>query len=104
MKPSFYLLFTSLTVGACVNSPHTPVASAETHTHPPPAHQIVGVGHQNSALYLRDAYGRCLRLQLRIRVAGGATEQNGHLDVWEASNDQCAKREAVGPTGVKQRK
>jgi hypothetical protein len=37
-------------------------------------------------------------------VAGGATEQNGHLDVWEASNDQCAKREAVGPTGVKQRK
>jgi hypothetical protein len=37
MKPWFYLLFTSLAVGACANPPHTPVASAETLPTPPPA-------------------------------------------------------------------
>jgi len=63
----------------------------------------MGLGLRESAIYLRDSYGRCLRLQLRVRVAGTATEQYGDLDIFKMSNEACAKREAAGPGGVKEK-
>jgi len=43
-------------------------------------------GPLNEAIYFRDAFGRCLRMQTTLG-------QNGSLMVFKVSNEACVKRE-----------
>src|SRR5262245_46510084 len=114
----YQLLLLAPLVAAC-GHPASTVSAATSTTSPqaaapPPSiaremTELAGLGIQDSAIYFRDAYGRCLRMQLRLRVAPGVSnlsgrqpEQVGHLDIFEARNETCAMRERVGVKGMKE--
>lgn len=78
------------------------IAVVAQRTPAPPRGELPSLGLQETAIYFRDAYGRCLRLQTRIRVADHPVttvttpEHIGHLDIFLAADTQCVKRERSG--------
>jgi hypothetical protein len=44
---------------------------------------------RDDAIYINDAYGRCLRLELGVETSGSRFEQQGLLDVYVVSTTNC---------------
>ncbi len=77
---SLFLALTFAFATSLVAAPGQTVSGHRTPQNQP------GTPFTDTAIYFRDAYGRCLRLQLKPM-------DNGQLSVLVMSNDACVKRE-----------